>query len=324
LIDNNNQKPIFNTPVNNQDVSTSIPPAQPSSSIFSTPFNKLPSAHPFRTPAFVTPRQNLTSPSKDSDVFSTPGDGFDTESEAATPDNKIAQLLRSTGKKHGGISSLSLTSNRLSGRGELRRGRYYDSAISKPRRRGGRHQKDKSSLQWDDDESDDDEADYPSRREKESNTTASSGSAAREWVATHMEIPVIVSSYLNLMLRISLVAIAIYFLFACVQTIRHDLENQVHEATSSLIDEMTNCRKLYITNRCAPDLRVPAMERECDQWEQCMNQDPNRVARAKASVKAIAQILNSFASELNLKTYVPTILLPLTHILPNKIASNPY
>lgn len=64
------------------------------------------------------------------------------------------------------------------------------------------------------------------------------------------------------------------------------------------------CSKEYLENRCAPNTRVPAMEKACVAWEKCMNRDPTVVGRARVSAETFAEIINSFIEPISYKTMV--------------------
>ena len=67
---------------------------------------------------------------------------------------------------------------------------------------------------------------------------------------------------------------------------------------------MAVCSKEYLENRCAPNTRVPAMEKACLAWEKCMNRDPTVVGRARVSAETFAEIVNSFIEPISYKTMV--------------------
>jgi hypothetical protein len=67
---------------------------------------------------------------------------------------------------------------------------------------------------------------------------------------------------------------------------------------------MAVCSKEYLENRCAPNTRVPAMEKACVAWEKCMNRDPTVVGRARVSAETFAEIINSFIEPISYKTMV--------------------
>lgn len=305
------------TPVRRGGAPSSFQSSPIKHEIFSTPAPSQPvfmkqSAHPatplgkplfaaFNTPAFQTPRNTFDTPSKDSDMFSTPGnDSRDMDSEVPTPDVQLAQLLRS-GKK-GGISSLSLSGTRVTGRGELRRGTRHDGAISKPqRRRNKRAEPDKTSN---DDESDEVQDNYSTRGQPPRKARST-----REWLETHRGIPEVVSSYLQMFIHASWVLLAIYILFSGVRVVQQDLNNRLSESVGAVTAKIQRCSSEYVVNHCAPHTRVPKLAEFCAELEKCMNEDPNKVGRSAVSATMLAQILNSFVSELHWKTMGSIIFL---------------
>lgn len=46
------------------------------------------------------------------------------------------------------------------------------------------------------------------------------------------------------------------------------------------------------------------METTCRQLEECMNQDPGSIGRAKVAAETFAQVVNSFVEEISWKTLV--------------------
>lgn len=87
-------------------------------------------------------------------------------------------------------------------------------------------------------------------------------------------------------------------------TVRADVTQKVEEQSAAVLAEIANCQREYVANRCAPDLRVPALEARCAAWDACMNRDPLKIGRAKASAETFAEILNTFIEQLSYKTMV--------------------
>lgn len=69
-----------------------------------------------------------------------------------------------------------------------------------------------------------------------------------------------------------------------------------------MLSEIASCSKQYIENRCSPEQRVPAMEKACLAWEQCMRRDPNVVGRSRPYAETIAEILNGLVEPISYKT----------------------
>ena len=87
-------------------------------------------------------------------------------------------------------------------------------------------------------------------------------------------------------------------------TVRRDVDIKVDEQLSQILSEIAQCSKSYIENRCSPEQRVPAMEKSCVMWENCMKRDPSVVGRAKLSAETFAEIINGLIEPISYKTMV--------------------
>ena len=112
----------------------------------------------------------------------------------------------------------------------------------------------------------------------------------------------------------------LYLTFSATRTILHDAQLKVDERLQGnfikeimthlfkiylvMMSEIALCSRHYNDNRCAPDQRVPAMEKVCMEWETCMSRDPSTTSRARLHAETIAEILNGFFGAISTKTYV--------------------
>lgn len=254
----------------------------------------------FRPLPSTTPRSaalDMSEFSKDPDIFSSPvrapvgNPGPQSDSET-TPE---ASHTPRRGSKL--IVFGSTTPVRITGRGEVPRGRYHDGAITKLRPR--RHQRWPSARVITDDEdsgSEFGETDYA--------PPPTWGSSGTPWASTHRDIPLIASQYLQIFFNLSLILLLLYALFCFYLTIRRDVDQKVEEFSAQILAEISQCSRNYVENRCTLDMRVPAMERACSGWEKCMNRDSSQVGRARVSAETFAEIINSFIEPISYKTMV--------------------
>lgn len=201
------------------------------------------------------------------------------------------------------------TPGRITGRGEIPRGRYHDGAITKVRRR-----RQLRFLSRAVDEESDSGSDYDSS--EPAPPPPGWKSHASTWVATHRDLPLIASQYLQLMFNLSLVMLLLYAVFCFYLTIRQDVDKKVSEFSATILAEMSLCQRKYVENRCAPAMRVPAMEVSCGNWEKCMTRDPAQVGRARVSAETFAEIINSFIEPISYKTMVCSTTLLLAFLFP--------
>ena len=183
-----------------------------------------------------------------------------------------------------------------------------------------RRQKKASTRQEDDDISDDEQPSSRRSRKKESTNnsqdsnpppappTGSSIGAFFSFLETHPGLPHILSWYAQLFLNLFLVFSAMYILYAFWNAITAEVDVQARKSMSDIMHEIAICTHEYRINNCAV-ARVPALENACRNWEQCMQRDPNKIARASVTAKTFAMIFNSFVEEFSYKSMVSVISL---------------
>lgn len=116
--------------------------------------------------------------------------------------------------------------------------------------------------------------------------------------------PSLLAKYLQLFFNSAIILGCLYAIYSFWTTIQADVNRASEDAAAETLAEMAACAKSYVDNRCAGDSRLPALETVCNNWELCMNRDPNSVKRAKLSAHTFAEILNSFVEPISLKTMV--------------------
>ncbi|KAJ2723665.1 hypothetical protein GGI07_002460 [Coemansia sp. Benny D115] len=130
-----------------------------------------------------------------------------------------------------------------------------------------------------------------------------------ERLQMHRDIPYVISGYLQLGFNVFMVGMVLTIITNVLLTIQRDVNAKVQEYSAVVMQEIGACSKQYVENRCAPELRVPAMEKACNMWDTCMHQDPTKVGRAKVSAETLAGIVNGFIEPLSLKTMLFFLLL---------------
>ncbi|KAJ3187289.1 hypothetical protein HDU85_006576 [Gaertneriomyces sp. JEL0708] len=129
-------------------------------------------------------------------------------------------------------------------------------------------------------------------------------------------LPYMVSGYLQMMFSTFIIGVMFYMVVQFIMTVRHDLEMKAEEYSMEIIQQVAECSKLYIDNKCDPSTRVQYMEKTCQEWEMCMQKDPREVGRLKVGAETLAEILNKLVEPLSYKTMAfGTILLFGTLVL---------
>lgn len=124
------------------------------------------------------------------------------------------------------------------------------------------------------------------------------------FVENHPNLPHILSYYTQFLLNLFIVFFMMYLVYSFWSTIRSDVDLRSREVAAETVAEIAICVREFRENRCERSMRVPAMEIMCNFWEKCVNQDPNKVARAMVSANTFAEILNNFVEPITAKTMV--------------------
>jgi hypothetical protein len=281
--------------------------SQPQSSFMSTSSTVAP---PFRNPSFTTPRKPF-----DQDMFSeisgaesSPADNADAED---TPEPKSAKAMTAFtsgpsekkpifGRYGAGFTGYS------PGRAEQRRPKFANAIVNKVRKRK-RVDRDHAALIGIRGSDSDSEGESKSKGRGQSFVTQKSQgwfSQLLNGIESHPNLPNVLSYYAQLTLNFFFVGLAIFGVWTFWATIKSDVNKASEEATAIVVAEMAKCARDYVDNGCSKENRPPALEVVCDNWEHCMNRDPNSVGRAKISAHTFAQIFNSFIEPISYKAMV--------------------
>ncbi|GAA6024057.1 hypothetical protein JCM11491_001617 [Sporobolomyces phaffii] len=103
------------------------------------------------------------------------------------------------------------------------------------------------------------------------------------------------------LLVLSLLVLFLYTLYT-------DIQSRLASLTVELRSEMLQCARAYVDNRCEPATRIPAMERRCSEWEECMNRDVVVVGKTRVVAETLAEIVNGFVDVISFKTMLFVLL----------------
>ncbi|KZZ88462.1 Nucleus export protein Brr6 [Moelleriella libera RCEF 2490] len=298
--------------------------AQPPQSARFTP--QLPSsstAPPFRNPAFTTPRKPVDevvlSEASGVEDSPTPTEASDYPNDTPDVDRRtdiaigatITPLKVDKSQRYGKAGS-GLRKH-ASGKGEIRGARDVHVTMRKRRRHnmdkdvgsGTRHGPSTDDF-WD---SDSDASDgggsqkdgRPKAGGKQGKQRGPFESFFRA-LNKYPHTPDHMQKWMQLGANVFLVSVATYVCWSVVSTIRTDIFNANSAAQQKLVSQMEGCRNHYTSNNCASNDR-PALKAFCEEWYECMMQDPDAIMRVKVTAKQIAEIINEFTETMHLKAW---------------------
>lgn len=148
-----------------------------------------------------------------------------------------------------------------------------------------------------------------SRESQDNHASSSSSSSTSQATASALNLPILLSIWLQLAYNAIIMAVVSYFVWTFYSTVKRDVDMKVDEYSADILQEMAMCSKDYLANNCMPGKRVPALETMCNAWERCMNRDPKIVGRARVSAETFAEIINGFLRPISFKSMVFVLIL---------------
>lgn len=196
------------------------------------------------------------------------------------------------------------------GRGEIRASR--ELSVTELMRKRKRHNLDRdvSSIvrhRWTESDSDSGDSIAPRRsRSKRMPKESPKGliSSLFHILDEHPNAPDNLYRWVKLIVNFLIVSVFVYLGWSVVSTVKTDIANANQTARFEIMGRITECQNRFTENGCANQNRPPALNDMCNQWSECMTQNPEAIMRVKVTAKQIAEIINEFADAMNLKAWV--------------------
>lgn len=201
------------------------------------------------------------------------------------------------------------------GRGEIRAHHSREFAVGDVVRKRKRQNLDRDvgsvarrvQQEWEDSGIDSDASFVASRRSRKSRLDRQQQrgiiGSAFHMLDQYPDAPDYIYKWIQLMVNFSIVFVFLYIGWSVVDTVRSDIRNANEAARLELMSKMTECQTQYTMNECSKKDR-PALRMMCEEWYDCMMQNPEAIMRVKVTAKQIAEIINEFSETMNLKAWV--------------------
>ncbi|KAH6667259.1 Di-sulfide bridge nucleocytoplasmic transport domain-containing protein [Halenospora varia] len=180
---------------------------------------------------------------------------------------------------------------------ELRCGKQSNAFVNKIRKRKRMHrgyalareQRDASET-----DSDDSDSNPRSRKGKHAMDKPQPGfwASVFGYVDSHPDLPHVLSFYAQLAVNIFIAGLTIFGVYTFWMTVRADVDKASEKERALILNEIELCRS-FMANGCGSDLRAPALQTVCENWEQCIIRDPDSIGRARVSAHTFAQIVTT-------------------------------
>lgn len=298
-------------------------PLPPQASLFTPQLSSKHIAPPFKNPAFTTPRRPVDkvvlSEASSAEDSPAPTEASDYPNDTPEADHKVGAAMG------GAVTPLKidkatrfgksgpLFKKYVSGKGEIRGHRDVAVGVRKRKRHNydrdvggvGRHGRAQDSDAWDSD-LDADAAPRTASRAQETGRQGERKGAFESFfhaLNKYPNTPDHMQRWMQFGANLFLVSVLAYLGWSVVSTVRSDIYKANEMARMELMSKMTECQTQYTMNECAKKDR-PALRVMCDEWYDCMMQNPESIMRVKVTAKQVAEIINEFSETMHIKAWV--------------------
>jgi hypothetical protein len=129
----------------------------------------------------------------------------------------------------------------------------------------------------------------------------------REWLHSILSDEQCMSNItLIIQILLNTLMFLIFFGFSIIAflAIKRDVDRKVTSYINDAIHKINSCKREYLRNNCAPEMRAPALEYKCNEWDTCMEQDPESVITSMAYFEVLADCMNAFFHNISLKSLI--------------------
>ncbi|BGO94103.1 hypothetical protein NBRC10512_002874 [Rhodotorula toruloides] len=119
--------------------------------------------------------------------------------------------------------------------------------------------------------------------------------------------PYVLLGYLQFGSLTLLAVLVLSLLSLFLYTLYTDIQARLAELTVELRSEIVQCAKAYVDNFCQ-EKRMPALARQCVEWEECMNKEVVVVGKTRVVAETLAEVVNGFVDVISLKTMLFVLL----------------
>ncbi|KAL6601929.1 hypothetical protein LY90DRAFT_696777 [Neocallimastix californiae] len=138
--------------------------------------------------------------------------------------------------------------------------------------------------------------------------------------------PQLLINYIKFLFNLLILVVAIWILFYFIISIKNDINIKYNEYLKENMKKISECYEQFKVNKCSSDIRIPALENTCKDWEACLNQDPDNIQVIMICAEVISEILNKFIDPLSIKTTIVLTVICTTFFIiiwkMNSIPSN--
>lgn len=112
----------------------------------------------------------------------------------------------------------------------------------------------------------------------------------------------VISAYISLLLNTTFVLVFFLLIVKFICVIKGDIQVKLAHVLQANKIKVRECARQYYLNKCSPAERVPALEKQCAEWEVCMNQDPTKEEMTKVIFRVVSDSIEEFLAGISIRS----------------------
>ncbi|ORD94275.1 hypothetical protein ECANGB1_928 [Enterospora canceri] len=116
--------------------------------------------------------------------------------------------------------------------------------------------------------------------------------------------PMLLIGYIHVLLNLFITASFIYIIGFLIYFLKIDVLYRINEKREIMRGVIQNAKEKYQINRCDPSTRVPALQKQCGEWDNIIRNGFSALNYTKIVVELLAGAIDGFVSKITYKTLV--------------------
>lgn len=131
------------------------------------------------------------------------------------------------------------------------------------------------------------------------------------WGLSDPRLPYLITLWVQVILNIIIVSVALYWVWKLVSTIADDVQHKRQQQIAELFRRKVVCTRHYEENFCGTADMPDIIADKCAKWQQCMKNDPYHdiIGLSSTVAQTLADIVNSFANPLSVKALIVMLII---------------
>lgn len=130
-----------------------------------------------------------------------------------------------------------------------------------------------------------------------------------------MSFVYVIIGFIHILMNVFMLGVLTYTVGYVLYFATVDITYKIKENRESISIAIEEAKKQYKINRCDPTTRVPALEKQCSEWNYLISNGFNGIKYTKIVVEMLADVLDGFVSKFKLRNIFTLTLIFVVYLM---------